>query len=679
MKKRVYQLLAFLMFVCMTGCIDNNIGYDDVTNVPEGIYITGSNTEFSVEASKGMLQSIDNGVLYCINVWLKQEGVFYISYVDESGQPVRMGFSQRLSDEGNAMTIYSLKAGGDGISVGHEGLYQVVLNKEKAQVNIIPYNFRIRGKFDMTEDGQKEISMSDVSYDKINHIVTWTTGKEARIILPSEFTFAYTDSQAPITVEGADGAPYEIASFYTGMAGNVKMNTLTADYSKLTNQSSVNLNLRRKGNYVVTLRYNVLNNQFAANIQGEEMIEPEATGFPPSLYMAGDEWGAFGSAGMVRMAPVGVTGNGAFWTMGYFTEGKAIRWSANPDGSDSFSSLGSQVGLTVDAQGKAAVTKSGYYVVFIDMNRKIIAFEEPELYGIGECFGGNEQRIAFSNGEFRVTTTSEGRLQMYAASLYNNRDWNSMEFNIINGKIVYRGVGELDPVPVNKGIPVSLDLKLHEGGFIIPTDVKAIPTSANELCLIADNIANGNWGSQGVVSMWNTWGNKQTFFYLHHFKKGMKISVSTSKVFGKNEFAALIDNKGNTLVDGRAVIPHDGVYMVYVDLSTRAFHLLDAEVYAYGTAANDNGNKHLTPFTLNADKKSMSLTLPADGRLRIDPASSALTSSGAWKRELYFEPEGGQIKLRAVGEPEPNQKYIWKAGTKITLNFETMQATVEQP
>ena len=179
--------------------------------------------------------------------------------------------------------------------------------------------------------------------------------------------------------------------------------------------------------------------------------------------------------------------------------------------------------------------------------------------------------------------------------------------------------------------------------------------------------------------MWNTWGNKQTFFYLHHFKKGMKISVSTSKVFGKNEFAALIDNKGNTLVDGRAVIPHDGVYMVYVDLSTRAFHLLDAEVYAYGTAANDKNNKHLTPFTLNADKKSMSLTLPADGRLRIDPASSALTSSGAWKRELYFEPEGGQIKLRAVGEPEPNQKYIWKAGTKITLNFETMQATVEQP
>lgn len=679
MKKLIYHLMTCLMLINITGCIDNNIGYDAVTNVPEGIYITGSNSEFAVEAENGMLHAVDGDVLYRINAWLKSDGVFYISYVDDTGKPVKMGVLQRTSTDSNEIMSYSLKENGEGISVAAEGLYQVILNKDKGIVNVIPYNFKMRGKLALKEDGEKEIAMQDVSYDKVNHIVTWTTGKDGQVIQPSEFTFAYTNSEEPITLEGAAGTVYEFPSYLTGTAGNVKMNILTSDFVTLTDASLVNLNLRRMGDYVVTLQYNVLSNHFAAKIQGEEMVEPEPTGYPLELFMAGDEFGLFGSLGMVKMAPVGVNGNGCFWTMGYFTEGKAIKWSNYADGRDSFSSLGNNINLTTDAKGNVSVTKSGYYTVYVDMNRKLIAFEEPELYGIGDCFGGNERPLIFDGNEYATTTTTEGSLQMYASSLYNNRDWNSMEFNILKGKIVYRGVGELDPVPVTKDVPVHLNLKTKEAGFIISPDIKNIPTSAPALYLIADNIANGNWGSDGVVSMWNTWGDKQIYFYLHYFKKGMKVSVSTSKVFGKNEFAQLVNNRGNNVVGGRAVIPHDGVYMVYVDLSARTFHLLDAELYAYGSAANDVSNKHLTPFTLNADNKSMSLTLPAGGRLRLDPASAALTSSGAWKRELYFAPEGGEIRLRVVGEPEPNQSYVWKAGTKITLNFETMQAKVQQP
>lgn len=678
MKRLINLLIAFVISWSIMGCNDNNIGYDDVTNVPEGIYISGTASEFSLEISKGMLTPIADG-LYGINVWLKETGDFRISYVGEDGLPVRFGKSNQLPAETESIKTYTMKEGGEGFVVENEGLYHIVLNKELGEVNIIPYRFRMRGKIEMTEDGSKEVSMENVSYDKISHIVTWKTGESARVIMPSEFTFAYTDEENPLRLKGTDGGLYEMNSYYTGMAGNVKMNSLTSEQADLTDQSSVNLNLRRKGNYVVTLQYHVLANKFTANIEGEEMIEPEPTGYPAQLFMAGDEFGAFGSDNLISMAPVGVSGNGAFWTMGYFTAGRGIQWSTNRNGAESFSTLGSNVNFTVDAHGKATVMKSGYYVVYVDMHRKLIAFEEPELYGIGTCFNGGEEQMVYSDGEFKATTMTEGNLQMYAATLYNTRDWNTMEFNVLNGKIVYRGIGELDPVPVYKNIPIHLDLKQQSAKFVIPTDTKDIPTSSSELYLIADNIANGNWGSDGVISMWNTWGNKQTFLYLHHFKAGMKISVSTSKVFGKNEFAALTENQGNQVVDGKAVIPHDGVYMVYVDLSTRTFHLLDATIYAYGTAANDASNKHTTPFILNADKKTMSLTLPADGRLRLDPVTSALTSSGAWKRELYFDPAGGEIRLRLVGEPEPNQKYVWKAGTKITLDFETMQATVEQP
>lgn len=676
--KKIYNILAaLLMLWSMVGCSENNIGYEEVTNVPEGIYITGEASEFSVEIANGMLESLDGQSLYSINTWLKPNAPFFISYVGENGIPTRVGTSGTQTSTSPTTQTYTLQEGGAGISVSEEGLYRVVVNKEKSELTIIPYNFRIRGKIAMTEGGANEVELSKMSYDKVNHVVTWSTGTEQQVIMPSEFTFAYTDNNEPVLVSTSENNTYALPSYYTGTAGNVKMNVLTQEFTDLTNESEVNLNLRRKGNYLVTLRYDVRAKKFSANIQGEELIEPEPTGYPQQLFMAGDEIGAFNSSEMITMAPVGTLGNGSFWTMGYFTQGKGIQWSSNSNGTNSFSTLGSNVNFTIDAQGKATVNQSGYYVVYVDMHRKLIAFEKPELYGIGTCFDGNEAPITLADGVFKTTTTSEGNLQMYASSLYNNRDWNTMEFNVINGKIVYRGVGQIDPVPVNANVPVHLKLKEQTAQLVIPTETKSIPTSSDQLYLIADNIANGNWGSDGVVSMWNTWGNKQTFIYLHHFKAGMRLSVSTSKVFGKNEFCALTDNKGYSVVDGRAIVPHDGVYMVFVDLSTRAFHLLDATIYAYGAAANDASNKHTTPFVLNADKKTMSLTLPANGRLRLDPVNTVMTASGAWKRELYFEPTGGDIKMRLQGEPEPNKSHVWKAGTRITLDFETMQATVQ--
>lgn len=676
--KRIYQwLTVFLVIWTIMSCSENNIGYDEVTNVPEGIYVAGDASEFSVEIANGMLESLDGQSLYSINTWLKPNGNFYISYVGEDGQPKRVGVASTASSASEPIKTYVLKEGGEGVSVAEEGLYRLILNTEKNELTVLPYHFRIRGKMAMTEGGDREVALPNMTYDKNQHIVTWTTGADNRQILPSEFTFAYTDSEEPVAIKTTEGNTFELPSYYTGTAGNVKMNTLAAEFADLTSESTVNLNLRRKGNYQVTLKYDVLAKKFAANILGDELIEPEPTGYPQQLFMAGEELGGFNSPGMIRMAPVGALGNGSFWAMGYFTQGKGVQWSANANGTDSFSTLGNNVNFTVDGQGKATVNRSGYYVVYIDMHRKLIAFEEPELYGIGTCFDGVEAPIKLSDGMFKATTSSEGSLQMYASSLYNNRDWNTMEFNILNGKIVYRGVGELPTVPVAAQVPIELDLKTQTAEMVLPTGVKHLPTSATNLYLIADNIGDGNWGSDGVATMWNTWGNKQTFIYLHHFKAGMKLSVSTSKVFGKNEFVALTNNKGYEVVKSKAVVPHDGVYMVYVDMSTRDFHLLDATVYAYGAAANDASNKHLTPFVLNDDKKTMSLTLPADGRLRLDPVNTIMTASGAWKRELYFAPEGGDIKMRLVGEPEPNQKHVWKAGTRITLDFETMKATVE--
>ena len=62
------------------------------------------------------------------------------------------------------------------------------------------------------------------------------------------------------------------------------MNVLTEEYAELTNQSQVQLNLKNKGEYKVTLQYEVLTGKFFAKMTGNEIIEPEPEGYPETAW-----------------------------------------------------------------------------------------------------------------------------------------------------------------------------------------------------------------------------------------------------------------------------------------------------------------------------------------------------------------------------------------------------------
>ena len=64
------------------------------------------------------------------------------------------------------------------------------------------------------------------------------------------------------------------------------------------------LNLKNKGEYKVTLQYEVLTGKFFAKMTGNEIIEPEPEGYPEKLYMIGDEFGNWNwnSTNVVEMA-----------------------------------------------------------------------------------------------------------------------------------------------------------------------------------------------------------------------------------------------------------------------------------------------------------------------------------------------------------------------------------------
>ena len=61
------------------------------------------------------------------------------------------------------------------------------------------------------------------------------------------------------------------------MGGSIKKYVLTEEYAELTNQSQVQLNLKNKGEYKVTLQYEVLTGKFFAKMTGNEIIEPDST------------------------------------------------------------------------------------------------------------------------------------------------------------------------------------------------------------------------------------------------------------------------------------------------------------------------------------------------------------------------------------------------------------------
>ena len=78
----------------------------------------------------------------------------------------------------------------------------------------------------------------------------------------------------------------------------------------------------------------------------------EVTGFPDDLYMGGSNFGAWNTANIVQMAPVGAVGNGEFWRLCYLQAGQTVEWAMAKDGSQAFSSLQTMQGVTVNSDGK---------------------------------------------------------------------------------------------------------------------------------------------------------------------------------------------------------------------------------------------------------------------------------------------------------------------------------------
>lgn len=664
-----------LFALSVMACSENNIAYDEVINVPQGIYLSGSSSEFSLPIETGRLRAVesDNENMLSIRAWLKADGRFQISFVDTDGQPQTYGMGSKLELANAHATSYSLTQGGEGFTVPTEGLYQVVVNKARKELTIIPIQFTMQGDNSLTEEGNNDVPLSDVTYDRLTHVVTWCNADSTKQLLPGKYIFKMNDGEK-LSLRDSETENYNISTIYTGTAAAERTNQLDETFRPLTNQSAVKLKFPLKGKYSVKIQYSVLTGKFTARMGGKGV---EVTGMSNDLYMCGSNFGVWNSNDVVKMAPVGAVGNGEFWHLCYLKAGQSVEWSTSKDGSQLLSSWQTTQGVEMTSDGKATVKTSALYLVYANLDRKLIAFETPQVYASGAALGDNEKPLEINGSNMSIETTETGNLNIFATSNQNARNWSTMQMTVRNGKIVYPGtsVDQMPGLPVSKGTTVTLDVANNTADFGGTTPEVLIPEGVKQLYMIGDSFGEWDWTSSKVVSMENGYAGDSRWFYISYMRAGETLSFSTDKAFGKGNFAQLKKVTDYKVENDKAVVEKEGIYMVYVGLDTREIAIQPL------TLSGDCGGASVN-FTINDDGQSMSATIAKGGRMRIYPqipAVKGIKTFGSWKREVYVDPETGDFLYRKNGDGEPNKDYVWKAGTKITINFVTMKSVIEEP
>lgn len=664
-----------LFALSVMACSENNIAYDEVINVPQGIYLSGSSSEFSLPIETGRLRAVesDNENMLSIRAWLKADGRFQISFVDTDGQPQTYGMGSKLELANAHATSYSLTQGGEGFTVPTEGLYQVVVNKARKELTIIPIQFTMQGDNALTEEGNNDVPLSDVTYDRLTHVVTWCNADSTKQLLPGKYIFKMNDGEK-LSLRDSETEDYNISTIYTGTAAAERTNQLDETFRPLTNQSAVKLKFPLKGKYSVKIQYSVLTGKFTARMGGKGV---EVTGMSNDLYMCGSNFGVWNSNDVVKMAPVGAVGNGEFWHLCYLKAGQSVEWSTSKDGSQLLSSWQTTQGVEMTSDGKATVKTSALYLVYANLDRKLIAFETPQVYASGAALGDNEKPLEINGSNMSIETTETGNLNIFATSNQNARNWSTMQMTVRNGKIVYPGtsVDQMPGLPVSKGTTVTLDVANNTADFGGTTPEVLIPEGVKQLYMIGDSFGEWDWTSSKVVSMENGYAGDSRWFYISYMRAGETLSFSTDKAFGKGNFARLKKVTDYKVENDKAVVEKEGIYMVYVGLDTREIAIQPL------TLSGDCGGASVN-FTINDDGQSMSATIAKGGRMRIYPqipAVKGIKTFGSWKREVYVDPETGDFLYRKNGDGEPNKDYVWKAGTKITINFVTMKSVIEEP
>lgn len=199
-----------------------------------------------------------------------------------------------------------------------------------------------------------------------------------------------------------------------------------------------------------------------------------------------------------------------------------------------------------------------------------------------------------------------------------------------------------------------------------PLEITLTPTKPKfpeKLYMIGQEFGSWDWASDGVVEMTPVNSHPGMFWAVRHIadpSNGFK--WNTTRAWG-GDFFALEKSVGFTTHDNNAFVDKAGIYMFFVDYTTKTITIEPAQVFGIGDAFGswDTG-KH--PFKAEGGK--MVATTTGAGELRIYAATSA-ASVDWWQMEFVILQ--GKIAYRGTGGDQ--ERVPVTAGQKVTLDFNT--------
>ena len=235
--------------------------------------------------------------------------------------------------------------------------------------------------------------------------------------------------------------------------------------------TSTNISVVDAGLYDITLTYAPKAGALAASFSYEVTLTQKSE-LPTECYLIGDEFGNWdwASEEVVSLIPAH-SEPGAFWAIRYISDpAKGFKFCPKKEWNGDFSSLDTNEGFTVDG-GNCHVAEAGLYMFDVDLKNRVLNIHKAEVFGMGDVFGNwDEGANAFeiADGTFTATAKAVGDLRMYAKSALEaaTGNWWHREFNIYDGKIVYRAAGtDQAAVAVTADQTITLDFNAGTGSI----------------------------------------------------------------------------------------------------------------------------------------------------------------------------------------------------------------------
>jgi hypothetical protein len=451
------------------------------TLVEDGFYISGEATAFATIDVKGQLKAAldENHAnakrtgLNEIYIALEANKAFTITEVSGTTKTVNgpgVGFATVVQVAGNDEMGASIQKGkyaaGATFKVPTSGLYQVVVDKQTTTVFILPVSSWavIGGATPLGWSDNVMAAKGAFSKDQMVFEITDLT------LIEGEFKFRHSGAWKQTIVADAT-TPANSIKVNTNLGGT--MAALVPGGANIVHAKADN------GKYTVTATWTKELGLKIAMVKTGTVVVAQ---YPANLYIIGSSIGGWEWTGsyIVKMNPVHSHPN-AFWAITYIMApavDPGFKFAPGKEWVGDFGVTGTATnGVYAKGTTNLTVATAGLYMVYVDLNANKISVTAPLVYGIGDAFGGFTEKanvFTVDNTAKTITsplTTAAGNLRMYTTSPLSLIDtppasWWQMEFNVIGGKIEYRGIGgDQAAVPVVVGKRAVLNFATGVGAI----------------------------------------------------------------------------------------------------------------------------------------------------------------------------------------------------------------------